>query len=248
MTFVTTSIPVLERTPLNPNGTVSVGARALWQTAGARGRMEGRQAQGGKVGMPTVEVWGARGRECAIALDEPSYFIGSDPESTSITLDDPQVSRVHAALDSIGSVWFVRDLGSRNGTFLNHDRVTGQHRLRHNDCIRIGQVELRYLDGKELLRPSTTPIDDDCPPLTRMERAVLVELCRPILCHDIIREAAEVNQIAQCLFIGRNAVQAHLTNMYDKFELHKHEGASRRKLLAATAIERGCITRRDVGC
>jgi len=197
---------------------------------------------------PAVEVWGARGRECVIALEEASYVVGSDPESTHITLDDPQVSRVHAALDSIGLVWFVRDLGSRNGTFLNRERVTGQHRLRHNDSIGIGKVELRYVDGEEVVRPHTTPIDNDCPPLTRMERAVLAELCRPILCLDIIREAAEVNEIARRLFIGRNAVQAHLTNMYDKFELHKQEGMSRRKLLAALAIQRGCVTRRDLGC
>jgi len=248
MAPMTTSVLRKDGVPERTVGLPKHTRPTVWQNAVAHGPIHGREAQGGKVGMPAVEVWGTRGREFVVSLEEQSYVVGSDPDSTHITLEDPQVSRVHAALDSIGPVWFVRDLGSRNGTFLNRDRVTGQRRLQHNDCVRIGQAELRYVDGDELVRPDTTPIDNDCPPLTRMERAVLLELCRPILCLDIIREAADVTDIASRLFIGRNAVQAHLTKMYDKFELAQHAGVNRRKLLAASAIQRGCVTRLDVGC
>jgi len=36
----------------------------------------GDHEQGGKVGMPAIEVWGARGRERVIALEEASYVVG----------------------------------------------------------------------------------------------------------------------------------------------------------------------------
>src|SRR4029078_9513435 len=61
----------------------------------------GDQAQGGNVGMPAIEVWGARGRERVIALEEASYVVGSDPESTHITLDDPKALTCPPALDSL---------------------------------------------------------------------------------------------------------------------------------------------------
>jgi len=44
-----------------------------------------------------------------------------------LTLDwDPLVSRVHAELERIGGAWLIADAGpSRNGTFLNGERVEG---------------------------------------------------------------------------------------------------------------------------
>src|SRR3954468_21985950 len=81
---------------------------------------------GGVRRMAVLEVWSSRGRGDIVALTEPSYLIGSDPTSAQIALDDATVSGVHAAVERIAPTWLVRDLGSRNGTRVGHERLVGQ--------------------------------------------------------------------------------------------------------------------------
>jgi len=61
------------------------------------------------------------GHEIPLAEDR-RYVIGKG-ESCDIALPDPCVSRVHCVLERRNGTWFVRDSGSRNGTFINDRRV-----------------------------------------------------------------------------------------------------------------------------
>lgn len=196
--------------------------------------------------MSTLEVWSSRGRDEVIRLTEHTYFVGSDPASSQIVLDDPTVSAMHAALDRIGSTWLVRDTGSRNGTHVGSVRVTGQHRLRDGDEIRVGRCRLRFLDSDSARRPRTEALAAPPDNLTRAERRVLVELCRPLMSHNVFQPPASVREIADRLCVGKNAVQAHLVNLYDKFELFEGEGGNRRVALANEAIQRGAVTQADL--
>ncbi len=54
-------------------------------------------------------------------------------------IDDPTSSRRHAALEFRGGRLTVRDLGSRNGTFLNGDRVTDAKALVQGDRLLVGE-------------------------------------------------------------------------------------------------------------
>lgn len=58
-------------------------------------------------------------------------FVGRDP-SADVVLGVP-VSRRHLRLFSAGEDWFVEDTQSTSGTFVNHSRVFGPVRLRHED-------------------------------------------------------------------------------------------------------------------
>src|SRR5687768_13474315 len=52
---------------------------------------------------------------------------------------DTEVSRLHAELEAIAGEWTVSDDGlSRNGTWVNGQRISGRHRLRDGDVIRVG--------------------------------------------------------------------------------------------------------------
>src|SRR4051812_44503467 len=54
---------------------------------------------------------------------------------------DVEVSRVHAVLERVGEAWTVLDDGlSRNGTFVNGERVHGHRRLDHGDELRVGET------------------------------------------------------------------------------------------------------------
>jgi hypothetical protein len=194
--------------------------------------------------MPAVEVWSERGRDRIVTLAVPTYTIGSDPES-DISLDDRTVSSVHAVLERVGTTWLVRDLGSRNGTLLMGERLTGQRRLRHGDEIQVGHVRLVFLDSAEAARPRTEAIQGPPEHITRTEKRVLVELCRPVLSHNAFQPPASVREIAARLYIGKNAVQFHLGNLYDKFGIAA-DGTDRRVFLANDAMRRGAVTRTDL--
>jgi ABC-type multidrug transport system ATPase subunit/pSer/pThr/pTyr-binding forkhead associated (FHA) protein len=66
-----------------------------------------------------------------------------------IDLDNPAVSRRHAALESTGAGHLIRDLGAMNGTFVDGQRVYGRVPLARGSVVRIGPFKLVY-DGASL--------------------------------------------------------------------------------------------------
>ncbi len=73
---------------------------------------------------------------------EDTVIIGRNPTS-SIYLDDPQVSRKHATIEQTPNGTFLRDQGSGNGTYVGNRRIV-ECRLSDADVIRIGASEFRY--------------------------------------------------------------------------------------------------------
>lgn len=59
-----------------------------------------------------------------------------------ITLDDTYTSQLHARVFTKDGQWFVEDLGSTNGTYLNTKRVSSPLPLRRGDRIKIGATVL----------------------------------------------------------------------------------------------------------
>jgi|JI10StandDraft_1071094.scaffolds.fasta_scaffold124430_2 two-component system response regulator AtoC len=57
-----------------------------------------------------------------------------------VTVDHASVSRLHAAVRRMGEVLEVEDLGSRNGTRVNGDKIDGKRRLVHGDEIAVGPI------------------------------------------------------------------------------------------------------------
>jgi pSer/pThr/pTyr-binding forkhead associated (FHA) protein len=63
--------------------------------------------------------------------------------NNSIVIDDPFASTEHAVLTFRGRDWYVEDLGSTNGTYINGNRVDGVAPLGFGDEVQIGQVRMR---------------------------------------------------------------------------------------------------------
>lgn len=195
--------------------------------------------------MPAVEVWCSRGYE-VVTLSESVYTVGSDPEAAAVAVDDPAVSQVHVILERIGSTWLVRDLGSRNGTRVMGERLTGQRRLHDGDEILVGRTRLVFRDAASARRPRTDALDPAPDNITPGEKKVLVELCRPLLLLSPFTPPATVRAIAQQLFVGPQAVKAHLAHLYDKFLIPAEPGLNRRVALANEAVQRGAVTLADL--
>jgi len=89
------------------------------------------------------------------ALIEDLYTIGRDPASNNIALTDSSISTQHARITRTGDSFTVEDLGSRNGTFVNGEKVSAPRALADNDVIRFGRVILIFNLAREV-RPGET--------------------------------------------------------------------------------------------
>ncbi|MCA8920546.1 MAG: FHA domain-containing protein [Planctomycetes bacterium] len=86
----------------------------------------------------------------------PGEHVAGRLQSCALTLNEVQASRRQFALRSRGSRWTVCDLGSRNGTSLNAQRLTETPvPLHHGDRISVGETVIRYDVELDPLVPGT---------------------------------------------------------------------------------------------
>lgn len=76
-------------------------------------------------------------------LTGDQILVGRD-DACQIRLSTPDVSRKHCLMKQDGKSWFIRDLGSQNGTFVNEAEVKEEVPLQPGDNIRIGPMILQY--------------------------------------------------------------------------------------------------------
>ena len=190
-----------------------------------------------------LEMWVGSTRD-RIPLRGEKITIGQASTNDIPLAFDRTVSRVHCVVEPVASRWCVRDLSSRNGTFVNGERIWGEQPLRAGDEIRVGTVRfIARLDDAGVHGDETVGAEAG-PALTRREREVLVALCRPMFSGDVFREPASTRQIASDLVVTEAAVKQHLSRLYDKFEIFEQEG--RRARLANEAIRRGAVNTAEI--
>ena len=93
--------------------------------------------------MPEIELLTAAGERRRLPVSGGRLIIGRGSDS-DVFLPDHLLSRRHAEIEPRGGAFYIIDLGSTNGTFLNGERVEGEIALESGDRITIGGVEIRY--------------------------------------------------------------------------------------------------------
>lgn len=63
-------------------------------------------------------------------------------ETCRIQPDDTYISTMHARFSSRDGTWYVEDLGSTNGTFVNEQRITKPTPVQAGDTVRVGTTKL----------------------------------------------------------------------------------------------------------
>jgi hypothetical protein len=89
-----------------------------------------------------IRAGGGRAGE-SFPLEGERMTVGRRPDS-DVFLDDVTVSRDHAVLVHRGNDYYLDDLGSLNGTYVNRSRIES-HRLSDGDELQVGKYKLAFL-------------------------------------------------------------------------------------------------------
>jgi FHA domain len=175
--------------------------------------------------------------------------VGRGPE-VDIGLDaDEQVSRLHAEIERIGGEWTVSDDGlSRNGSFLNGERIGGRRRLTEGDELRFGATVVVFRapspspSSATVAAPDRTEVEN----LTDTQRRILIALCRPFRDRGQYATPATNQQVAEEVFLSLDAVKGHMRALFEKFGIGELPQNQKRLRLVELALRNGVISVRDL--
>lgn len=136
-------------------------------------------AAGSALSQPTGRgTW----REIPLNGDAPTVTIGRSNAADITVPADATVSRLHAIIERVSGCWIIIDDGlSKNGTFVNGERVGGRRKLSSGDRIRVGRSLLVFRDGASSEEEMTIALSPLLirNSLTDAQIMVLKALCRP---------------------------------------------------------------------
>lgn len=202
-----------------------------------------------RAGRPFVAVRALDGSLELTELDGGRICLGRDLQNDLVLSWDVEVSRVHALLERLGGAWTVVDDDlSRNGTFVNGQRVRGRRRLDDRDILRAGATQILYRDPSAEAG-ETAPVSGqaEVAAISPGQRRVLNALCRPFL------EAAGPgatppanSELAEELGVSTEAVRSHLKSLFKLFEIPDLPQNRKRAELARRALAAGVVVPRDL--
>lgn len=169
----------------------------------------------------TIRTGEQAGTVLTIEVDEGTATLGRRRDNTYV-LDDPRVSRVHAALQCTSGEFILTDLGSSAGTTVNGAAIAGAATLRDGDAIALGPVELVFAQGSDrqeedddtIVLPTTTEISTG-PELSPRQQQVLERMANGMT----------NNEIAEELGVTERTVKAYAAEVYKKLGVHNRAGA-----------------------
>ena len=170
--------------------------------------------------------------------------IGRSPSADLVVSGDDEVSALHAVLEQLaGEVLLVDDGLSRNGSFVNGERVRGRRRLRNGDALRLGRTLMSFRVPQAAGGDPTLSASEPAmmPELSGQQRKVLVELARPMMTGDPCATPATNQEIADALFLTVAAVKVHLRTLFAKFDVAGLPQNKKRLALVALALQSGTL-------
>jgi predicted component of type VI protein secretion system len=202
-------------------------------------------------GVPHLLLRDAGDVQIIMRLDpeRPRLTVGRGEGSDIQIHWDRDASRAHAELERVGGVWTISDDGlSRNGTFVNGERVGSRQRLRDGDVLRLGQTVVVFRDPLSAGFSSTNMGAPELAPphVSDAQRRVLLALCRPYKEPGPFTTPATNQQIADELFLSVEAVKTHLRALFSKFGVEDLPQNQKRAKLIERAFQTGLVSERDL--
>jgi hypothetical protein len=202
-----------------------------------------------RAGMPFLVYRSEKGEQLIVPLTGfERLTVGRRGDNAIAIPWDTEVSRVHAQLEPLGHEWALTDDGiSRNGTYVNGERVAGRRRLRDGDRLCFGETTMLYRapgDGGSV-PTAVARRGVAAQTLTEAQRRILVALCRP-LGESAYATPATNREIAEEVALSVDAVKAHLRVLFSRFGLDDLPQNTKRARLAALALVEGIVRKQDL--
>ncbi len=89
--------------------------------------------------------------------EQPALMIGRDP-ANDLVIDHKLASRRHARFEQDESGFYIRDLDSTNGTYLNGQRINGAQLLRNNDEVWVADTVMIFRDPEATMKGTPPPV------------------------------------------------------------------------------------------
>jgi pSer/pThr/pTyr-binding forkhead associated (FHA) protein len=193
-------------------------------------------------------LWRDAAGQRILTLEPGSRVTVGRTDRADVRLDDDQVSRLHAEVEEIAGEWTIADDGlSRNGSFVNGERIGGRRRLADGDELRFGSTVVVFRAPNRPAAEATAAARGEAPPaLTETQRRILVALCRPFRGGSQYATPATNQQIADEVFLSVDAVKGHLRTLFEKFGLSELPQNTKRVRLVELALQHGLISLREL--
>lgn len=107
--------------------------------------------------MKLVVLAGAK-KGAEVPIKKSSFVIGRSKEC-ALRAGSEAISRKHCELKQTDAGITVQDLGSRNGTYVNDERIEGVRPLSHGDTLKIGPLEFRFESEAELRKAKAPKVN-----------------------------------------------------------------------------------------
>ncbi|MFQ5648995.1 MAG: FHA domain-containing protein [bacterium] len=168
-------------------------------------------------------------RECDLKTSQASYSIGSERQN-DLSIDDRLVSITHARIERTGNRFFIRDLKSAFGTFVNGERIEDISELKDGDQIQLGDHTIVFDNPLEKVGLSLLS-DDESDPVNAQEpnlaEPTLEEQKRLDVLEDRVRKES-LSLLRQSSFEKSDTIPYQLLAIYGpyqgkRYQLRHHE-------------------------
>ncbi len=171
----------------------------------------------------TVVQGPQKGKQFSLPDNEPQ-LIGRSSEALPIT--DNTVSRRHAELTPDGGSWYVRDLKSHNGTWVNGTQIASRVKLRAGDQIRVGSTVLAFggvltdpgSEIVELVRPDEIDADIEHALASNEDSVLMAEPEPRLAANEHLKMLFRVSAIATDALDEQELLAEVLETVFDQFE------------------------------
>jgi DNA-binding CsgD family transcriptional regulator len=207
----------------------------------------GRLLEAERAGVPFVAYKDDEGELRLETLGELDRVSVGRGEHNGLALAwDPELSRTHAQLELLGGDWTLVDDGlSRNGSFVNGERVAGRRRLVDGDVLRLGRTTLLFRSPASMAKTTAVGEPAATVRLSDAQRRVLVALCRPLAAGGAGVPASN-KEIAEELHLSVDGVKTHIRTLFAKLGIDALPQYRKRTELARRALDIGLVTPRDL--
>ena len=112
----------------------------------------------------TIRIKGSEGYT-RMALSKERMVLGRSSDA-GVSIKHASISREHCVFIQVADQWYLEDMGSSNGTWVNRSKITGKTELNEKDIVKAGKARLTFHNGDvnsadAAIEVSTQDDDDD---------------------------------------------------------------------------------------